>query len=88
MTASLRSKPQPNKESGLPVGVSMTWRIRKDRQPYLEFLVNWKGRHGKSRIKHFYVGVAPTSKKEREVRRSAILFRKSYESKKRGKAHR
>ncbi len=82
MPATLRSKPQTNKQSGLPVGVTMTWRTREDRQPYLEFLVNWKDRHGKARIKHFYVGVAPTLKEERDVRRAAIQFRKSYESRK------
>lgn len=77
----LRKKPQPNKQSGLPVGVSMTWRTRKDRQPYLEFLVNWKDNHGKPRIKHFYVGTTPTVKEERGARRTAIKFRKEYESK-------
>jgi len=57
----------------------MTWRNRKDRQPYLEYLVNWVDDSGKPRIKHFYAGVAPTKKVEREVRRAAVLFRKSYE---------
>jgi len=75
----LRSRPQTNKTTDLPPGVSMTWRSRKDRRPYLEYLVNWVDDEGKTRIKHFYVGVDPTQKDERTARRAAILFRKSYE---------
>lgn len=75
----IRTQPQTNKTTDLPTGVSMTWRSRKDRQPYLEFLVNWVDDTGKPRIKHFYAGVAPTKKDERAARRAAILFRKSYE---------
>jgi hypothetical protein len=75
----VRSAPQLNKINKLPVGVSMTWRTRTNRKPYLEYLVNWVDETGKPRIKHFYVGVTPTAKKKREARQAAIQFRKAYE---------
>jgi len=77
----VRKRAQANKLSGLPNGISKTWRQRENRQPYLEYLVNWRDDEGKVRIKHFYVGVAPTKKAERLVCREAVLFRKAYEAK-------
>ena len=76
----LRTRPQSNKTSGLPNGVSRTWRTRKGRQPYLEYLVNWIDELGKPRIKHFYVGVDPTQEADWRARQAAIRFRKAYEA--------
>ena len=76
----LRTRPQSNKTTGLPIGVSRTWRSRKDRRPYLEYLVNWIDEVGKRRVKHFYVGVDPKQETEWKARRAAIAFRKAYEA--------
>jgi hypothetical protein len=45
---------QTNKVTGLPVGISATWRIRPSRSPY-------KNEKGIPKTKHFYVGVQPIS---------------------------
>jgi hypothetical protein len=76
----IRSKPQSNKQNGLPAGVSCTWRQypEGERSPYLEYQVVYKERN-QTRIKHFYVGVSPTKKREREIRALAIAFRQDYE---------
>lgn len=76
----LRTRPQSNKRTGLPVGVSRTWRTypRGERPPYLEFQVLWHD-GSRPRIKHFYVGAYPTRRRLREVREEAIEFRRAYE---------
>ncbi len=76
----LRTRPQSNKTTRLPAGVSSTWRTYPTggRSSYLEFQVLWHD--GRSaRIKHFYVGSAPTRRRTREVREQAIEFRRAYE---------
>ena len=77
---SLRTKPQSNKTTGLPVGVSKTWRMRPaPRLPYLEYQVLFQDKHGVSKIKHFYVSVRPTPRVDALVRKQAVEFRKQYE---------
>jgi len=77
----LRTKPQRNKTTGLPAGVSKTWRMRPaPRLPYLEYQVLYQDKHGISKIKHFYVSVHPTPMVEALVKKQAIEFRQQYEA--------
>lgn len=75
----LRTHPQSNKRSGLPLGISGTWRIRPDRRPAYEFMVTY--REGRAiRTKHFHVG--PSMDPELYLRQlqEAIKFRRAYEA--------
>lgn len=72
------AKASTAKKSGLPVGVSQSWVRRKGRQPYFRYTVNYK-EHGISKIKTFYVGVAPCPFYQSLVRCEAIDFRHCYE---------
>jgi len=74
----LRKFPQKNKIYPLPVGVSATWRYRKNRMPYFEYMVSMIV-GGKMRTKHFYVGVEPLPIVSRIMREKAISFRKFLE---------
>lgn len=75
----LRTSPQVNKTNRLPAGVSCTWRHRKGRRPYFEFQVLWADAKGRPKIRHFYVGVEPTTIRRQLVRMQAIAFRHAYE---------
>jgi hypothetical protein len=76
----LREKAQKNKIHKLPVGVTKTWRKREGNSPYLEYQVCYVDYENSSKrcVIHFYVGVAPTRKKEKTVRDYAILWRASW----------
>lgn len=81
-----RSKSQVNKTTGLPNGITKTWRKRKGKRPYLEFQTYWKDATGKVRIQHFYVGVEPTPEKEILAFQNAKAFRDQYELANRAKS--
>jgi len=75
----VRSKSSSAKKTGLPVGVTKTWRMRAVKSPYLEYQVFYQTKRGKHKVKHFYVGVNPEPTTERLARDRAIKFRKEYE---------
>lgn len=80
----LKTTIQSNKKNTtLPVGISGVWR-RRDAQmkrPYFEFRVCWSMKPGgEKKVKGFYVGVYPTSKKMLEQFNAAVQFRKAIET--------
>ena len=69
---------QHNKRSGLPAGITETWRKREGRRDALEFQVFYQ-EEGRPRIKHFYVGPEPLGTQRKDAMARAIAFRQAYE---------
>ena len=74
----LHSEPLSHKTNDLPVGITRTWRERKNKNPYLEFQVAYINSYGERKTKHIYVGVNPTQKKIRESLKTAKEKRAQY----------
>lgn len=77
----IRQREQANKKSGLPLGVSKTWRRRAGRRPYLELLVTYRDQEtGRMKTRHFYVGTDPDETSIQRAFREAVRFRQAYAS--------
>ena len=77
----LRTCPQSNKQSGLPVGVTRYVETRQDqKKAYVIYSASWSS-SGVKHVRKFYAGRADdlTRAQERHAKLTAIAFREEYE---------